>query len=80
MGGITSQCFDSKDPSCQNLLNSKDEEINIGDASNFMDDFIWQLRNARPVAYVKKPAGISNIYFSRVSISPMFSAAIAVIK
>ncbi len=79
-GGITSQCFNSKDPGCDNLINTQDVNLNINDAGEYINDFISQFRNAKPIFYTQKRTGITNLYFSRVAISPMFSAAIAFIK
>jgi hypothetical protein len=82
MGGVSSQCFNPKDPDCQKLINTNDIEvnINIADAGDYIDDFILTLRSARPVLYTQKKAGISNLYFSRVAINSTFLSAIHIDK
>lgn len=77
MGGITSQCFNPKDPDCQQLINTKDEETNISDAGDFIADFVAVPRLLRPLVYSKTMSG-SNIFISRVSISTAFNAGIVI--
>jgi len=79
-GGLTGQCFDAKDPACGNFFNIVDREVNTGVTSEFIEEFIVLLRKAKPIRYLAKPAGVSNIHFSRVSISGMFSAALVLDK
>jgi len=75
-GGITSQCFETGDPACADILNTSDIEINIGNTAQFIEEFIQDLRITKPLEYTSQPASRSNLYFSRVSVSGAFSAAI----
>jgi len=79
-GGITAQCFEQGDPVCENFLHTEDIEINIKDIPQFLEEFIGLIRSAKPLQYIAKPAGVSTIRISRVSISEKFSAALVMEK
>lgn len=76
-GGITGQCFDSQDPTCNDFFNTPDRELTSGNTNQFIAEFIDSIRASKPIRYSTKPLGISNIYFSRISISDLFTASIA---
>ncbi|MEO5891094.1 MAG: glycosyl hydrolase family 28-related protein [Ferruginibacter sp.] len=79
-GGITTQCFSGTDPDCAALMTTSDVSVNIKNPDIFMDEMTKSLRAARPISYSVKPAGITNFYLSRVSISERYRTGIAFTK
>jgi hypothetical protein len=65
--GLNAQCFRDGDPACR-LTSSIDDRLqNVPDVSRFLDTETAATRESRPVPFVPLPAGVSNIYLSRVS-------------
>ena len=80
-GGITTQCFDNKDPECSaNIITTQDKAINITDVPAFMDSMTQPLRAAVPVEYIAKPKGVTNFYLSRVGVNDKYKTGIAFIN
>jgi hypothetical protein len=69
--GLNAQCFRAKDPACRVIICIDDRLQNIGDLNSFLDKQTAPTRDSRPVLYANLPAGVSNIYISRVSFGTM---------
>ena len=65
--GLTQQCFDNTDPYCKNMNSIADKWVNQKDDSKFLKELTTTGHDAKFEPYAAKPAGVSNIYFSRVS-------------
>jgi hypothetical protein len=74
--GLSTQCFNNKDPECGMLITTNDKAVNVKDQDAFMDDMTKTLRNSRPVEYLQKPGGVSNFYLSRVTIDQRYKTGI----
>jgi hypothetical protein len=79
-GGISTMCFNNKDPECASVISSADRAINTDSPDGFMDTMTKELRSSVPVEYVSQPAGITNFYLSRVAVSAKYKTGIAFIK
>jgi len=79
-GGISTQCFNAKDPDCASTIFTPDATVRIADTEIFIDDMTKELRLSLPLEYVSKPAGITNFYLSRTSISERYKTGIAFTK
>jgi hypothetical protein len=69
--GLNTQCFRPNDPACQNISWVEDKWQNLSDINLFLDDMTAQTRTSRPLLYKDLPAGVSNIYMTRVSFGMM---------
>jgi hypothetical protein len=76
-GGISTQCFNNKDPECAGTIITPDAAVNVASADNFMQDMTGEFQLALPLEYVAKPAGVSNFYLSRVAVSAKYKTGIA---
>lgn len=65
--GLNAQCFRNGDNACQFTSTIDDRLQNVPDVNRFLDTETLANRQSRPVPYTKLPAGVSNIYLSRVS-------------
>lgn len=69
--GINTQCFNKNDPACNSIASVPDVWHNVTDTSAFLDALTAQDRNTRPQMLRNLPAGVSNIYISRVTLGNM---------
>jgi len=69
--GINTQCFNANDPSCKSIASIPDATHNIGDINPFLDALTAQDRSTEPRMLRNLPAGVSNIYISRVTLGNM---------
>jgi hypothetical protein len=69
MLGISTQCFEMHNIKCTtgNPQSIPDISVNVPDLNKFISQLTTDTRKAMPGAFVTLPAGISNIYISRVS-------------
>jgi hypothetical protein len=65
--GTNAQCLDNKDV-CQTVFSIPDQTYRVNDATSFIEGMTSFDRSQKPVQFQDLPAGVSNIYFSRVSI------------
>jgi hypothetical protein len=70
--GINSQCFDDKNPLCQQIQTVNDQFINVPDENKYFDAMTLQTRLSVPSLYQKLSEGVSNIYLSRVALDGSF--------
>jgi len=68
--GFTAQCFDKSD-ACKVIIPIPDRFPNVGDVNAFFDSQTYQSREGRPLLTRQLPAGVSNIYISRVTLGKM---------
>jgi len=78
--GVTTQCFNSKDPDCSSTIAAKDMAVNNNDPDTFMNEMTKDLRLSMPIEYVAKPAGVTNFYLSRVGITNKYKTGMAFTK
>jgi hypothetical protein len=69
--GITTQCFKTADPDCKSIKSLPDRQSNVTDLYPFLDAQTEQDRTGRPVPFKNLPAGVSNIFISRVSLGSL---------
>lgn len=69
--GLNAQCFRANDPACRWIASIEDRLQNIKNINTFLDDQTAPTREGRPVLLKDLPAGVSNIYISRVSLGSM---------
>jgi hypothetical protein len=69
--GLNAQCFRPNDPTCKQIISIPDQTVNVQDPNLFLDSATRADREDRPVPFTELPAGISNIYISRVAIGKM---------
>jgi hypothetical protein len=65
--GLNAQCFRNNDPACRYIIGINDRLQNVSDINKFLDTQTAPTRDSRPIPYSTLPAGVSNIYVSRVS-------------
>lgn len=66
--GLSSQCFNAKNPVCAQMLTHKQSQINIGDSDSFLQEMTLQTRKSLPMQKKPYKGNTSNIYVSRVAI------------
>ena len=69
--GLNAQCFRNNDPACRYIIGINDRLQNVSDVNKFLDTQTAPARDSRPIPYSNLPAGVSNIYVSRVSFGTM---------
>jgi hypothetical protein len=69
--GFNAQCFKADDPACKTILSINDQLHNVPDVNPFLDTMTARDRESRPILFRNLPAGVSNIYISRVSLGAM---------
>lgn len=69
--GLNAQCMDAKNKACAMIYSVTDKMSDKLDLPVFLDDMTTLTRKSKPVKYNNLPAGVSNIYISRVSIGTM---------
>jgi hypothetical protein len=65
---LTTQCFTASLPLCQVVGHVNDQVLHIQDTEAFLEKQTAFDRDSKPVLARDLPAGISNIYISRISI------------
>ena len=73
--GANAQCFD-KSEACKNIISIPDKVYGVRDVNSFMETMTSFGRSSRPIPFTNLPDGVSNIYISRVSISPVSQALV----
>jgi hypothetical protein len=73
--GLNAQCFD-KTEKCKSVISIPDKEYKVPDQSSFLETMTAFDRSSSPIPFTNLPAGVSNIYISRVSVFPMPQAIV----
>ena len=69
LAGLSSQCFDEKNPACKSITSFEPVNKNVGDEQKFLEAMTAPLRSALPVtSVISSSPGASSVYLSRVSI------------
>ncbi|MBC7826428.1 MAG: hypothetical protein H7122_01680 [Chitinophagaceae bacterium] len=66
--GLSTQCFQSGDPNCGQILSKEDKLIKVTDEKSFLLEMVAQDRAAIPIRYPGEASKASTILLSRVSI------------
>jgi hypothetical protein len=66
--GLTTQCFDDRNPNCKDVMEIKNKLIGVKEESQFMYDMMGDYMGSSPRYYRGKNSTSTNAYISRVSI------------
>lgn len=72
--GFSTQCFQSGNPDCGQILSKVDKLVKVSNEQNFLLDMVAQDRAAIPIRYKGKSAKASTILISRVSVGNVNTA------
>ena len=72
--GLSTQCFQSGNPECGQILSKEDKLIGVTNEQSFVLDMVAQDRAAIPIKYTGRAPNASTIFISRVSVGNMATA------
>ncbi|MGZ5134940.1 MAG: glycosyl hydrolase family 28-related protein [Flavitalea sp.] len=66
--GLSTQCFQTGDPNCGQIISKEDRLVKVPDEKSFLLEMLAQDRSAMPRRYPGKTPKASTIFLSRVSV------------